>query len=89
MLKRYWIIIDPELRYGPGNIGVSAFSTSQAISLVKKDLIIAEWNTRLEDELVNAEVIEGIDVRKLDGGHVIPNMGVVSRFGIWFPNLNS
>jgi hypothetical protein len=34
------------------------------------------------------EVIEDIDVRILDQGHVIPNMGVVTFKGIWYPIYN-
>lgn len=36
----------------------------------------------------NIEIIEDIDIRQLDQGHVIPNMGVVTFEGVWFPNLN-
>jgi hypothetical protein len=31
------------------------------------------------------KVIEDIDIRLLDQGHVIPNMGVVTFKGIWYP----
>lgn len=34
MLKRYWFIIYPEDRFGPRNIGVTANSKSEAISLM-------------------------------------------------------
>jgi hypothetical protein len=33
------------------------------------------------------EVIEDVDVRTLDAGHVLPNMGDPSVRGVWFPRI--
>lgn len=35
------------------------------------------------------EIIKDIDVTTLDQGHVIPNMGVCTNRGVWYPNLPS
>ena len=34
------------------------------------------------------KVVEDVDVRTLDQGHVVPNMGAVNFLGVWFPQLN-
>ncbi|EAZ97904.1 hypothetical protein MELB17_13567 [Marinobacter sp. ELB17] len=34
------------------------------------------------------DYIENIDVQTLDRDHVIPNMGVCTERGIWFPNVS-
>jgi hypothetical protein len=35
------------------------------------------------------EVVEDVDVRDLDQGHVVPNIGPVNFRGVWYPNLIS
>ncbi len=85
---RYWLILDPDNRYGPKNIGVSGFSVPHARSLVKEAITRLGWIIISEENIDKSEIIENIDVRKLDQNHVIPNMGVVSRLGVWFPNQN-
>jgi len=32
-----------------------------------------------------SDVLEDVDVRDLDQGHVVPNMGDPSTRGVWFP----
>ena len=34
------------------------------------------------------KVVEDVDVRTLDEGHVVPNIGPVNFPGVWFPRLN-
>lgn len=89
MLKRYWLVLYPVHRYGPRNIGITAFSPEQAKSLAKNAMENLGWQDISEEKINQAEIIENIDIRKLDTGHVIPNVGVVSRLGVWFPNCNS
>ena len=89
MLKRYWLILYPDNRFGQGNIGVTAITSQQAKTLVKDALQAAGWTHIPADSLDKAEVIENIDIRALDENHILPNIGVVSRIGVWFPNLNS
>ena len=87
-LTRYWFVIYPQNRFGPGNFGVTADSVAEA-----RQLIIDTINAYLLQESIinldeNTVVIEHIDIRLLDQGHVIPNMGVVTFKGVWYPNLN-
>jgi hypothetical protein len=87
-LKRYWFIVFPKDRFGPRNFGVTAYSKTNG-----KDLIVDSLNKLNLQQLIenlddNTEVIENIDIRLLDPGHVIPNMGVVTFEGVWFPNLS-
>jgi hypothetical protein len=89
MFKRYWLITFPENRFGPKNLGLTAVSAVQAKTLAKQELRRLGWQQISEEDVDKAEVIEDIDVRDLDQNHVIPNMGVASRQGMWFPNCNS
>jgi hypothetical protein len=38
---------------------------------------------------VGLHVTEDVDIQTLDQGHVLPNMGVPSERGVWFPNYRS
>ena len=87
-MKRYWFIVYPEDPFGPKNIGVTAFSKVQALSLAIYCLGksgLTHYLTNLND---NTEVIENVDLDSLDQNHVIPKIGVVVWKGVWFPNLN-
>ncbi len=86
-LTRYWFIIYPQDRYGPRNIGVTAYSKDEARSLIMGSLGRVSFMEQIGSLNENAEVIENIDIQILDQNHVIPNMGVVTFKGIWFPNL--
>lgn len=89
MLKRYWLVIHPESRYGPKNVGITAYSPAQARTFAK-EVLQKTVGANIPEALFNeGEIIENIDIRQLDQSHVIPNMGVVSRIGVWFPNCNS
>lgn len=80
-LRRYWV----KFQHTPApsalalGVGVSAFGKEDALALIGERVFV-------EHELPPIlEMIEDVDVRTLDEGHVIPNMGVVARRGIWFP----
>ncbi len=88
-MNRYWLILFPDNRFGPKNIGVTANSLAEAKSLVEISLSKIGWSHISEKSILDAEVIENIDIRDFDQNHVIPNMGVCVRKGVWFPNLNS
>lgn len=88
-LKRYWFIVFPADRFGPRNFGVTAYSKSEGKKLIIESLNKFELQQLTENVDDNIEVIEDIDIRLLDQGHVIPNMGVVTFEGVWFPNINS
>lgn len=88
MLKRYWFILYPENQFGPRNIGVTAYSRHEARLLIVDALARINWSHITNSLMENAEIIENIDIRLLDQNHVIPNIGVVTFKGVWFPNLN-
>lgn len=89
MLKRYWLVANPENRFGPKNLGVTAFSVLQAKSLIIEELRRLGWQQIPDEQINEAEIIENIDIQELDQLHVIPNIGIVTRQGVWFPNCNS
>ncbi len=80
-LHRYWFrwAHDADTRVGGAlGCGVSAV-----------DLEDAKW---LIDDVLDgdplppvAEVVEDVDVRTLDAGHVLSNMGDPTTRGVWFP----
>ena len=78
-MKVYWL----KLRnYGPSlGFGITARDLNDAMSLLS---IVARTSvdaTMLESwkELQTAD--------ELDQNHVVPNMGVIVRRGVWFPNM--
>lgn len=83
-MKVYWI----KLRQRAGGVrefGVTAANLEDALlHLNRSNLLEAKISVKnIEDfrEVQNAD--------ELDQRHVVPNMGVMVRSGIWFPNLNS
>ncbi len=70
-----------------GNFGVTAYSIIEARRLLLETLDNNHWH-KIPENLDNIEVIEDIDIRLLDKGHVIPNMGAVIFKGVWWPRFN-
>ncbi|MDQ6787333.1 MAG: hypothetical protein M3033_11050 [Acidobacteriota bacterium] len=66
-----------------GFFGVTAYSLDDAKRLLNEAVQELDWSYDL------LEVIEDIDVRTLDQGHIIPNMGACNFRGVWYPNLNT
>jgi hypothetical protein len=81
-LHRYWIkfekVEDLSLGIGLG-CGVTAFDCQDAIDLIHRKVFGAR------DLPAILHMIENVDVSTLDSGHVLPNIGDVTRRGIWFP----
>jgi hypothetical protein len=77
-LRRFWFPFNEGL-----GIGVTAFSDHEA-----RDLAEA---TRLEcfPRSSFAGIVPDVDIRTLDQNHVVPNMGVVTVRGVWFPRRNA
>jgi hypothetical protein len=74
-MRRYWFPIPGHL-----GIGVTATTLAEAIELATTAATRLTW--RVDPETV----IEDVDVRDLDQNHVVPNMGVATWRGVWFPN---
>ena len=78
LLMRYWFKTKEHFGFG-----VTAFSLEDAKSLLDD----AARSLGIDYEVL--EIIEDIDIRSLDQGHVLPNMGPPNLRGVWFPNLTS
>lgn len=83
-LRRYWITFDftSEDRPPPGTLigcGVTAADLDDALGIVRNRVFQRAELPRV------TEVREDVDVSTLDAGHVLPNMGVPSTRGVWFP----
>jgi hypothetical protein len=80
MLTRYWFEFEPQaFRVWSIGCGVTAFNYSDALSIMKQAMF------KTEDLPPIKKCTENIDIRTLDQGHVIPNMGPPNFRGIWFP----
>ena len=77
LLRRYWFQTREHLGFG-----VSAFSVDDAKSLIDDAARRLGWDYEI------LGIVEDVDVRDLDQGHVVPNMGPPNFRGVWFPNLN-
>ena len=76
-LKQYWFESSRNL-----GVGITAYSLSDA----KIILDSAIKRHRLDIDVI--KTIEGVDIRNLDQGHVVPNMNPPNFRGVWFPMLN-
>ncbi len=58
--------------------GVSAHSYEDAVNLVRERIFGGK-----EPDIIACEI--DVDISKLDGRHVLPNIGSMAVRGIWFP----
>ncbi|WP_066822401.1 hypothetical protein [Sphingomonas mali] len=72
-MKPYWITTNQPMTLG---YGITAHSAEDAETLLRL-VVPAEY-------AIN-DIIWVRDVRSLDQGHVVPNMGNLLKRGIWFP----
>ncbi len=84
---RYWIefdftIYDRHTIYIQHGYGVTAENTNEALRLIKEQLFENEELPPVK------KIIENVDIRTLDAGHVQPNIGICVFKGIWYPALN-
>ena len=79
LLIAYWIE-DDAAEWHSRRLGVSAYSLDDALAL------LAGAGYEVDPE--SATIREDVAVGELDRSHVVPNMGVVSRRGVWYPNVN-
>lgn len=80
-LTRYWFTFEKASMPTPLNIGcgVTAYNYDDALNLLRERMFGSDEPPKVLD------VLENVDVSKLDQKHVIPNMGSVTVRGIWFP----
>jgi len=82
-LHRYWFEFSgPREALPPGGwigCGVTAVDRADAEQLLVAGPFRGTALPPLE------RVVEDVDVRDLDAGHVLANMGDVTRRGVWFP----
>jgi hypothetical protein len=78
-LHRYWIKLDPSGLSSDLGYGVTAFTESDALDILRR----VAFNSEVLPPVL--EVIADVDVRTLDPGHVLPNLNPPNWRGIWFP----
>jgi hypothetical protein len=85
MLSRFWFRFEGDARSLPAGLamgcGVTAASRDEAAELLRSELLGGRELPPV------AEVIEDVDVSKLDPNHVLPNAGPPNVRGVWFPHL--
>ena len=83
MLHRYWLTFAPTTKpdgLGLG-CGITAYDEADARRLFETTVVPHVGPKKI------VEIIKDVDVTTLDQGHVIPNMGIRSNRGVWFPNF--
>ena len=84
MLHRFWVRFTGEnndVFPFQNGCGVTAYDLEDAIYLLQTK----EFRKRNTPKI--ASIIVDIDVSTLDADHILPNLGICSNRGIWFPNL--
>lgn len=61
--------------------GVTAFTRDDAFAL-----LLGVWPSECDGPVI-LDVSENVDLTTLDQKHVLPNIGDVTRRGVWFPNF--
>lgn len=82
-LRRYWLWFPGSAHQLPAGLaygcGVTAYDYDDVLTLLREHVFAG---TTPPDP---AEVVEDVDVSKLDPGHVLPNMEDPATRGVWFP----
>lgn len=83
-LTRFWFEFDSKTAFDlpPGigiGCGVTAFDYTDALKIIDKKIFTTGKRPPVK------RMIENVDIRELDQGHVIPNMSPPVYRGIWFP----
>ena len=80
-LRRYWFNFEKLSKPSPLNLGcgVTAYDYDDAINLLCQRVFAGKELPRI------VEYSEDVDVSNLDQKHVLPNIGLVTSRGIWFP----
>jgi hypothetical protein len=83
-MRRFWFELDLRIDrpHPPGTLlgcGITAFDLNDAMGILQNTV----FNGFEAPKIMNVK--EDIDIRSLDQGKIIPNMGVVTHRGVWFP----
>jgi len=83
-LVRYWFEFDIKIafNYPPGvgiGCGVTAFNIEDAYGQMDEKIFMSIKRPTI------IKTIEHVNISKLDQNHVIPNMGISTHRGIWYP----
>lgn len=76
--RRFWIEFEQSSVQG---FGVTAIDIADALALIERLPAYLQPTGR------TTKVIEDVDIRDLDAGHVVPNMGAPIWRGVWYPNV--
>jgi len=84
LYKRFWFEfkIDSAFNYPPGigfGCGVTAVDYNDAIKILDEKVFTVTERPPFK------RVVEDVDIRELDQGHVIPNMNPPIYRGVWYP----
>ena len=79
MLRRFWFPLA-----GHFGVGVTA-STLEEAQRLAEEAKRRHWPGA--DGFGSPD--EDVDIRRLDPNHVVPNIGVVTVRGVWYPRVNS
>ena len=77
-LRRFWFPLSEGL-----GIGVTAGSPAEARELAEEVRAHHFANAAITGEIAD------VDVSALDANHVLPNLGFVVAYGVWYPALNT
>jgi hypothetical protein len=80
-LRRFWFTFRVAPEFSPLGLGcgVTARCREDAIQILSATVFAGRAVLMIES------VVEDVDIRSLDQGHVVPNMGDVTQRGVWFP----
>lgn len=80
-MRRFWFEFEPFAYPTALNIGcgVTANDYDDAMSILRDRVFTAQVFPTV------VRVLTDVNVQDLDKDHVIPNMGVVTQRGVWFP----
>jgi len=83
-MRRFWFELDLSINipHPPGTLlgcGITAYDLNDALGILHTNVFIGYAAPKIKN------IKKDVDIRSLDQGHVIPNMGVVTNRGVWFP----
>jgi hypothetical protein len=80
-LHRFWFTFTNPPQFSPLGLGcgVTAHNSEDAMTILRTQVFDSGAELKIEAS------IEDVDVQALDSHHVLPNMGDVTRRGVWFP----